>query len=165
MEDERNSPSAHAQYFAPARSYDDEDERGALARARDALSAVYSRSARRALGRLLDHERPDVAHLHTVYHQLTMSIVDELAARDIPMVQTVHDWKMACPAYTLFTEGAPCRRCVTGSVMNAVEHRCVKGSRRCECGCRRRGGDRAPAWQLSEGRAIRRPVAVRRFRS
>jgi glycosyltransferase involved in cell wall biosynthesis len=55
-------------------------------------------------------------------------VVDELARRRVPMVLTLHDWKIACPAYTLFTEGAPCRRCVHGSVANAVVHRCVKGS-------------------------------------
>jgi len=55
-------------------------------------------------------------------------VVDELARRRVPIVLTLHDWKIACPAYTLFTEGAPCRRCVGGSVANAVRHRCVKGS-------------------------------------
>jgi glycosyltransferase involved in cell wall biosynthesis len=67
-------------------------------------------------------------HLHNVYHQLTLSVVDELHARGVPIVQTIHDYKIACPAYTLFTQGAPCRRCVDGSVLNAVRHRCIKGS-------------------------------------
>jgi glycosyltransferase involved in cell wall biosynthesis len=89
---------------------------------------VYSRRVRTSLGALLDERTPDVAHLHNVYHQLTLSVVDELARRRVPMVLTLHDWKIACPAYTLFTEGSPCRRCVHGSVANAVVHRCVKGS-------------------------------------
>ena len=41
---------------------------------------------------------------------------------------TMHDWKIACPAYTLFTEGDVCRRCPTGNVASAVRHRCVKSS-------------------------------------
>jgi glycosyltransferase involved in cell wall biosynthesis len=40
----------------------------------------------------------------------------------------MHDWKIACPAYTLFTEGEVCRRCPTGNVASAVRHRCVKSS-------------------------------------
>jgi glycosyltransferase involved in cell wall biosynthesis len=121
-----NLESPDARHFAPPRSYDGGGR--PAQRIRDAASSIYSRRVRRSLGALLDERRPDVAHLHNVYHQLTLSVVDELAQRRIPIVMTVHDWKIACPAYTLFTEGAPCRRCVDGSVANAVVHRCVKGS-------------------------------------
>jgi glycosyltransferase involved in cell wall biosynthesis len=126
MDDPQNLPSEQASYFAPRRSYD--SSTGVARRAWDAVNALYSVSARRALGRLLDVEKPAVAHIHNIYHQLTLSIVDELHARGIPIVQTLHDYKIACPAYTLFTEGAPCRRCVGRSTIHAVRHRCVKGS-------------------------------------
>lgn len=128
MHDERNLPSEYSDTFAPARYYE-RAGRGRAALARDALSSVYSFEARRALRRLLARARPDVAHLHNIYHQLTLSIVDELWTARVPVVLTIHDPKPVCPSYTLFTEGAPCRRCVNGSVLNAVVHRCVKGSR------------------------------------
>lgn len=121
-----NLASPYAEHFAPSRAYDGGGR--VDRRVRDAASSVYSWKVRSSLGALLDARRPDVAHLHNVYHQLTLSVVDELARRRVPMVLTLHDWKIACPAYTLFTEGAPCRRCVGGSVANAVRHRCVKGS-------------------------------------
>jgi len=123
MEDPQNDASAYAGNFSPRRTYD-----AGLLSLPDAVATVYSLKARRALGRLLDATRPDVAHLHNVYHQLTLSIVDELHARRIPIVQTLHDYKIACPAYTLYTNGAPCRRCVDGTVLNAVRHRCIKDS-------------------------------------
>lgn len=126
MQHRANLPSPYEQFFAPNRSYD--TDRPVAKRAVDATSSVYSPSARRALGRLLDAHRPDVAHLHNIYHQLTLSIVDELARRRIPTVLTMHDWKLACPAYTLFTEGKPCRRCPSGSLSSVVRHRCVKSS-------------------------------------
>ena len=126
MRDDANCPSPYATYFAPQRSYGNDVPR--RERAAHALSSVYSPSARRAMAHLLDAHRPDVAHLHNVYHQLTLSIVDELASRGVPVVMTMHDWKIACPAYTLFTEGDVCRRCPTGTVASAVRHRCVKSS-------------------------------------
>lgn len=126
MQHEANLPSPYAAFFARSRSYDNGNP--IARRAVDAASTVYSPSARRALSKLLDVHRPDVAHLHNIYHQLTLSVVDELAERQIPTVLTLHDWKIACPAYTLFTEGQPCRRCPSGTVVNAVRHRCVKSS-------------------------------------
>jgi glycosyltransferase involved in cell wall biosynthesis len=121
-----NLPSLDAPYFAPERSYAAGGP--ALRRVRDAGASVYSPAARRAIRRLVRARCPDVAHLHNVYHQLTLSIVDELACQGVPVVMTLHDYKIVCPAYTLYTEGAPCRRCVDGHPLHAIPHRCIKGS-------------------------------------
>jgi glycosyltransferase involved in cell wall biosynthesis len=121
-----NLPSLEAPYFAPERSYAADGP--ALRRIRDAGASVYSLAARRAIGRLVRARRPDVAHLHNIYHQLTLSIVDELASQGVPIVMTLHDYKIVCPAYTLYTEGAPCRRCVHGHPLHAIPHRCIRES-------------------------------------
>jgi glycosyltransferase involved in cell wall biosynthesis len=128
MEHPDNVPSPYADYFAPRRDYMD-PLRPLPARASDALSSVYSMKVRRKLRKLLDYVRPDVAHMHVVYHQLTLSIVDELAQQGIPSVLTLHDYKIGCPAYVLYRDGAPCELCLTGPVENVIAHRCVKGSR------------------------------------
>lgn len=128
MTTEDDAPSPYADHFAPTRDY---LTGSVLKRAKDAAASVYSVSARRALAGLLDdRETPpiEIAHLHNVYHQLTPSVIDELAARQVPMVMTIHDWKLACPAYTLYRDGEPCRLCTTGNTRAAVVHRCVKGS-------------------------------------
>lgn len=126
MADEANEPSSWSPYFARARDY---VGGGAISRARDGLSSIYSPGARRKIGELIRAGRPDVAHLHNVYHQLTLSILDELRAAGVPTVMTVHDYKPVCPNYQLLTHDGTCTRCVTGSYANAVVHRCVKGSR------------------------------------
>jgi glycosyltransferase involved in cell wall biosynthesis len=85
--------------------------------------------ARRSLKRLLQARKPDVAHLHNVYHQLTLSIVDELRAQNIPIVLTLHDYKPVCPSYVVYTKGEVCHRCVGSHPGHAIVHRCIKGSR------------------------------------
>jgi glycosyltransferase involved in cell wall biosynthesis len=127
MQDPRNVPCKESTYFPRGRYYD--VEHGLISRARDAASSVYSLDARRALRRLLRDRRPDVAHLHNVYHQLTLSVVDVLVAQEIPIVMTLHDYKPVCPSYVLYTNGAPCHRCVSGNPAHAIVHRCIKGSR------------------------------------
>jgi glycosyltransferase involved in cell wall biosynthesis len=126
MQDPANLPRPESSYFPPGRHYD--RSRGTFSRGRDAINSVYSLRARRALRQLLNDWRPDVAHIHNVYHQLTTSVVDELASQSVPMVMTIHDYKLVCPSYTVFVDGAPCHRCVTGHPAHVIAHRCVKDS-------------------------------------
>ena len=73
--------------------------------------------------------RPVVAHLHNIYHQLSPSIVAAFAGQSVPIVQTLHDYKLVCPAYLLMTEGEICERCRGGRYFEAVRHRCLLESR------------------------------------
>lgn len=127
MRHPRNVDSPYSEYFAPERDYVD-PTRPLSSRARDALNSIYSLSARASLRGLLEQVRPDIVHMHLIYHQLSLSLIDEIAARGIPSVMTLHDYKIGCPAYTLFRDGQPCELCVDGPVENALRHRCVKGS-------------------------------------
>jgi glycosyltransferase involved in cell wall biosynthesis len=126
MADSRNLESPWDTYFAPARNY---ESGSPIRRIRDAAATVYSRSARRSLQKLIRASTPDVAHLHNVYHQLSLSIIDELVLSGVPAVMTLHDYKPVCPAYRLLADDGLCQRCVQGSRLNVIAHRCIKGSR------------------------------------
>lgn len=128
MEHPENIASPYSSYFAPHRDYVD-GSRPLPSRAQDALASVYSFSARKRLRQLLEATRPDIAHMHIIYHQLTLSIVDELARQRVPMALTMHDYKIGCPAYVMYRDGHPCNLCTKGPVENAFLHRCIKGSR------------------------------------
>ena len=65
-------------------------------------------------------KKPAVAHLHNVYHQLSLSAVRELERQGIPIVMTLHDYKPVCPAYLLMTGGEVCERCRGGRFYNAA---------------------------------------------
>lgn len=93
-----------------------------------ASRVVYSMQSRRRLRRLLDNVRPRIAHLHNIYHHLSPSLLPLLKAVGIPAVMTVHDLKLACPAYTMMSGGKPCERCRGGKLYNVAVHRCLKGS-------------------------------------
>jgi glycosyltransferase involved in cell wall biosynthesis len=89
---------------------------------------IYSFEARRKLARLLEKVKPDVCHAHNIYHHISPSILGLLKARGIPTVLTLHDLKIACPAYNMLTHDGICERCRGGRLHNVVLHRCIKGS-------------------------------------
>ena len=72
--------------------------------------------------------RPSIAHAHNVYHHLSPSIFSTLKAAGIPLVMTVHDLKLACPAYKMLRDGKICEDCKGGKIHNVVRHRCIKDS-------------------------------------
>ena len=94
----------------------------------NAQRVIYSTQARSQMRKLLDEVRPTVAHAHNIYHHLSPSILPLLHKRGIPLVLTVHDLKLGCPAYTMMLEGKPCDRCKGGKIYNVAANRCIKGS-------------------------------------
>jgi glycosyltransferase involved in cell wall biosynthesis len=104
------------------------DSEAMLTRIRKGLKAVYSFEARAKLARLIDRARPDVCHAHNVYHHLSPSILSVVRARGIPLVMTLHDLKIACPAYSMLSHDGVCERCRDGRLWQVLTHRCMKGS-------------------------------------
>jgi glycosyltransferase involved in cell wall biosynthesis len=93
-------------------------------RFRDAATMLYSWEARRRFGRLVDRARPDLVHLHNIYHQLTPSILDAARSRGLPLLMTLHDYKLACPRYDMLRDGRPCDACVEEGPVACVRYRC-----------------------------------------
>jgi glycosyltransferase involved in cell wall biosynthesis len=90
---------------------------------------IYSFEARRRLDQLLARVRPDIAHAHNIYHHISPSILGLLHSRGIPTVLTLHDLKIACPAYNMLARDGVCERCRGGRLYNVVLNRCIGGSR------------------------------------
>jgi glycosyltransferase involved in cell wall biosynthesis len=89
---------------------------------------VWSPEARRGIDRVLRSFRPDVVHLHNIYHQLSPSVLRPLAERRVPAVMTLHDYKLVCPSYLFLAQGRVCEACLDGHFRHAVTRRCKDGS-------------------------------------
>ncbi|MFZ1947448.1 MAG: glycosyltransferase family 4 protein [bacterium] len=98
------------------------------ARARAAFRILYSWEAKAAIGRLMDSCRPDLVHCHNISRQLSPSILDAAHSRGIPIVETMHDLFLVCPAHSFFVNGAPCEACKSGAFWHATRLRCIDGS-------------------------------------
>jgi glycosyltransferase involved in cell wall biosynthesis len=101
---------------------------GLLSQIRTAGRLLYSSEAKKRLGVLLDEQQVDLAHLHNIHHQLSPSILDALKARKVPVVMTLHDYKMTCASYSLLADGLLCDACSGGKYLNILRKQCVKGS-------------------------------------
>lgn len=94
-----------------------------------ALRYIYNREAQQSLSQLIAEERPDIAHIHLFWGGLSTSILDTLRQHRIPIVHTVHDYRIVCPAYTFRrNDGAICEACKGGKFYNCAQNRCSRGS-------------------------------------
>ncbi len=119
--DLRNQAPVGPIYLAPAADF----EKPGL---RDFGNYIYSPAARRVTETIIQAEHPDLAHLHIYYGKLTASILAPLKAAGIPIVQTLHEYKLICPVYTLVSNGQICEACQGHSFWQALPRRCNRGS-------------------------------------
>jgi len=98
--------------------------RGLLGRLGLLPRLIWSRDAARSIASIIAEIRPDVAHLHHVHRHLTPSVLGPLRDAGVPIVWTVHDAELICPAGTLYNAGAPCERCRGGRYDEAIWGRC-----------------------------------------
>jgi glycosyltransferase involved in cell wall biosynthesis len=85
---------------------------------------IRSRSREAEVERTIRRFRPDVVHLHNPYPSLGPSVHRAAAKLRVPLVATVHNYRLRCPNGYQFTEGSACRRCEGGIYANAVIHEC-----------------------------------------
>lgn len=126
MQHPRNLETKYSRYFVCNVDYNGSNS--FLNKAKMSLNIFYSLEARKKMELLLDEEKPDLAHLHNIYHQISPSILPVLKRKNIPVVMTLHDFKLLCPNYTFLRKGKPCESCQGKYFYKAVIHRCVKNS-------------------------------------
>lgn len=98
-----------------------------IEKAKAARALLWNSRARCELGRLVKDFKPDIVHYHSIYHQLSPSV---LGVFDGPTLMTLHDYKLSAPCYSLYRNGEVCQDCVGRAVPTpAIRHRCIGNSR------------------------------------
>jgi len=125
MQHPKNLPSIWSKYFISRLSFNE----GKFFDKLKMLSRLfYSFEAKRKFRALINDFKPDLIHIHNIYHHISPSILDVARKYKIPVVMHVHDYKLICPNYKLFVKGKECERCKKTLYYNCVVNRCVNGS-------------------------------------
>ncbi len=87
---------------------------------------VYSFVSKNKFKKLLKNENPDIVHIHNVIGGLTFSILIVCRELRIPVVATIHDFRLLCPAY-VFIDGKKniCEKCKYGNFSNCIFNNCA----------------------------------------
>ena len=123
MHDEKNQSSTWSRYFIDSLEFD--NIQSTLAKVRAVPKIIYSREAQQKLRALLAEIQPDIVHAHNIYHHLSPAILPVLKEAGLPVVVTLHDLKIACPAYRMLNDSGICEKCKGGKNYHVLTNRCI----------------------------------------
>ena len=95
-----------------------------------AIGAIYSRKSKQQVQDHIHSFRPDIVHVHNFFPLLSPSIYDACQRRRIPVVQTLHNYRLICPKAMLFRDNQLCEVCVGKPfALQGIRSGCYRGSR------------------------------------
>lgn len=91
------------------------------------LSGFHSPQGVRDMAEILDREKPDVVNVHNLYPFISPAALRECKKRGIPVVMTVHNYRLCCPTGLFMRNNEPCELCLQkGNEWNCIKHNCEK---------------------------------------
>lgn len=125
---ERQLLESHGHEVVSYERHNDSIAADLASKARTALEATWSRRTYADIAALLGEHRPDVAHFHNTFPQISPSAYQACRDAGVPVVQTLHNYRLICPGALLMRDGRPCEDCIGRSALSAVQHACYRQS-------------------------------------
>ena len=90
---------------------------------------IWSHDTRAEFSEILRTAKPELIHIHNTFVVISPSIYAACQDAGIPVVQTLHNYRLFCPAATFFRNGKVCEECVEHTLWRSVQHACYRDSR------------------------------------
>jgi glycosyltransferase involved in cell wall biosynthesis len=95
-----------------------------------AATTVWSKKSFADVRGAVLSNQPDVAHFHNTFPLISPAAYSACRSAGVPVVQTLHNYRLLCPAATFFRDGKPCECCMGKSIpWPGVRYACYRGSR------------------------------------
>lgn len=105
------------------------DEIQGLGKGAVAQKTLWSRDSVAEINDTVSKWRPDIVHVHNTFPLISPSVYWAVAAHGIPVVQTLHNFRLICPQAMFLREGRVCEDCVGHSTWRAVTRGCYRNSK------------------------------------
>ena len=92
------------------------------------LSNSWSYNTYEEMQNSLKKFKPDIVHFHNTFPQITPSAYAACKDLGIPVIQTLHNFRLLCANALLLRDGKICELCVNGSMISALKYRCYRNS-------------------------------------
>lgn len=93
------------------------------------LTTVFNLRTYREVKKLIKAEHIDIVHVHNTLNLISPSVYYAARAMRVPVVQTIHNFRLLCPGATFYRDGNICEDCVSKGLMCAIKHSCYRNSK------------------------------------
>ena len=128
---ERRLLESHNIDVIPLEKYnDDVNVSGFTNSVKTAINTTWSKSSYNEVTLLIKKFKPDIAHFHNTFPQLSPSVYKACHDNGVPVVQTLHNYRIVCPGAMLLRDGKSCELCLNGSTVPfySLKYRCYRNS-------------------------------------
>ncbi|UZQ50354.1 glycosyltransferase family 4 protein [Clostridium kluyveri] len=92
-------------------------------------TVVFSIKTYREVKKIIKAKDIDIVHVHNTLSLISPSVYYAAISCNVPVIQTIHNFRLLCPGATFYRDGVICEDCVTKGLKCAVKHKCYRGSR------------------------------------
>lgn len=93
------------------------------------FATVFNLKTYREIKKLIKEEKIEIVHVHNTLALISPSVYYAAKSMRVPVIQTVHNFRLLCPGATFYRDKHICEDCVQHSLWCAVKHKCYRGSR------------------------------------
>lgn len=91
--------------------------------------SIFNPITYKEVKRIIKDNCIDVVHVHNTLNLISPSVYYAALSCKVPVVQTVHNFRLLCPGATFYRDGYICEDCVKHGLGCAVKHNCYRGSK------------------------------------
>ena len=92
------------------------------------FTSVFNRKTYRDIKKIIRKEKIDIVHVHNTLSLISPSVFYAARECGVPVVQTIHNFRMICPGATLYRNGNVCEECLEKGLHCAIRHKCYRNS-------------------------------------
>lgn len=93
------------------------------------INTIFNFRTYRDIKKIIKQEKIDIVHVHNTLNLISPSVYYAALSRGVPVVQTVHNFRLLCPGATFYRDGHICEDCVEKGLWCAIKHNCYRNSK------------------------------------
>lgn len=93
-------------------------------------ATLWNRAYHKKITEFIRRHRPQVVHVHNTFPLMSPAVLHAVKAEGVPLVMTLHNFRLFCASYNFYRAGKPCTDCLKEWFpLSAIKHSCYRESR------------------------------------
>ena len=130
VENEKNMLTRHGhKVVVYTRNNSELKDMGKVKKLSMVFSTVFSMKTYREIRKIIKDEKIDIINVHNTLSLISPSVYYAGLSMKVPVFQTIHNFRLLCPAATFYRNGHICELCTTKGLLCSIKNKCYRGSR------------------------------------